>query len=162
MSFSVRTSFGFFNVEFNPERVGVDSLGNKTAGGVSALRIGAEADYPVSKNQYADLLLAWSSGDYSALNDIPVIYPDSQFRLEVSVAMRSIPAGAAFSYAELAAAAGNPNAVRAAASVCARNPIPIIIPCHRVIKSDGSIGNYFYGSALKDQLLRHENFQFST
>ena len=62
--------------------------------------------------------------------------------------MARIPYGKTLTYAEYAAAAGKPKASRAAGSACSQNPIPIIYPCHRVVRADGSLGNYGGGSAL--------------
>ena len=70
--------------------------------------------------------------------------------------MRKIPAGKTMSYAELADRAGSPAAVRAAGSACARNLIAPIIPCHRVVKTGGGLGNYAYGLHFKEELLRFE------
>jgi methylated-DNA-[protein]-cysteine S-methyltransferase len=60
------------------------------------------------------------------------------------------------SYAQLAEQAGSPAAVRAAGSACGRNVIAPLIPCHRIIRSDGTLGNYGYGAEKKSWLLRHE------
>jgi methylated-DNA-[protein]-cysteine S-methyltransferase len=60
--------------------------------------------------------------------------------------MADIPYGTVMTYGEFAAFAGRPNAARAAGSACARNPIPIIYPCHRVVRADGNLGNYGGGS----------------
>ena len=60
------------------------------------------------------------------------------------------------SYAAVAALAGNPKAVRAAASACATNPLPVVVPCHRVVRSDGSLGGYLGGVAAKQALLALE------
>jgi methylated-DNA-[protein]-cysteine S-methyltransferase len=70
--------------------------------------------------------------------------------------MRAIAAGTTVSYADLAARAGAPRAARAAASACARNAVCLFIPCHRVVRSDGSLGGYYYGLATKRSLLAHE------
>lgn len=78
------------------------------------------------------------------------------FRLEVLRATSAIPHGATASYAQVAAAAGNPRAVRAAGTALATNPIPIIVPCHRVLRSDGAVGNYLGGTAMKERLLALE------
>ena len=56
--------------------------------------------------------------------------------------LRSVPRGQTVSYGELAARAGNPGASRAVGTACARNPIPIVVPCHRVLPSTGKLGNY--------------------
>jgi methylated-DNA-[protein]-cysteine S-methyltransferase len=75
------------------------------------------------------------------------------FRREVLTNLPSIGYGTTASYATVAARAGKPRAVRAAASACATNPLPIVIPCHRVVRSDGSLGGYLGGVAAKRTLL---------
>jgi AraC family transcriptional regulator of adaptative response/methylated-DNA-[protein]-cysteine methyltransferase len=67
-----------------------------------------------------------------------------------------IPAGQTRSYAELAAQLGQPDAARAVASACAHNKVAIVVPCHRVVRSDGSLGGYRWGLPLKQQLLERE------
>jgi len=78
------------------------------------------------------------------------------FRHEVLVATSVIPYGQTASYGSVATAAGNPRAVRAAGTALATNPIPIIVPCHRVLRSDGTLGGYRGGPERKDELLRLE------
>jgi methylated-DNA-[protein]-cysteine S-methyltransferase len=80
------------------------------------------------------------------------------FRRAVLEACHQIPYGRTVSYAELAAKAGNPKAVRAAGSAMSHNPISIIIPCHRVLRSDGGVGGFSApeGVALKERLLAME------
>jgi methylated-DNA-[protein]-cysteine S-methyltransferase len=75
------------------------------------------------------------------------------FRREVLGRLPGIGYGTTASYAMLAAATGRPRAVRAAASACATNPLPIVLPCHRVVRSDGSIGRYAGGESVKRTLL---------
>ena len=79
------------------------------------------------------------------------------FRRDVLVHLGEIPYGITESYASVARAAGRPTAVRAAASACSHNPLPVIVPCHRVVRSDGSIGQYLAGSAAKRALLEMES-----
>jgi methylated-DNA-[protein]-cysteine S-methyltransferase len=79
------------------------------------------------------------------------------FRREVLAHLRDIDYGRTASYSTVAAAAGRPTAVRAAASACATNPLPIVIPCHRVVRSDGSLGGYLGGVAAKQALLTLES-----
>ena len=67
-----------------------------------------------------------------------------------------IPAGETRSYAQLAAQLGAPRAARAVASACAHNRIAIVVPCHRVVRGDGTPGGYRWGLPLKQQLLRRE------
>jgi methylated-DNA-[protein]-cysteine S-methyltransferase len=81
----------------------------------------------------------------------------SGFRARVLHAIAAIPYGRTGTYRSVATAAGTPNAVRAAGSACATNPIPIIVPCHRVVRSDGTMGRYGGGEAAKRTLLEHEH-----
>jgi methylated-DNA-[protein]-cysteine S-methyltransferase len=80
----------------------------------------------------------------------------SGFRRNVLSHLPEIPYGHTASYADIARWAGNPRAVRATGTACATNPLPIVIPCHRVIRTDGSLGNYAGGPAAKQQLIRLE------
>ena len=75
------------------------------------------------------------------------------FRRGVIEHLREIGYGSRESYAEVAAAVGNPRAVRAVGTACAHNPLPVVIPCHRVVRSDGSTGQYVGGPAAKSTLL---------
>ena len=79
------------------------------------------------------------------------------FRARVLHAIAAIPYGSTGTYRSVATAAGTPNAVRAAGTACATNPIPIIVPCHRVVRSDGTMGRYGGGEAAKRTLLEHEH-----
>jgi methylated-DNA-[protein]-cysteine S-methyltransferase len=78
------------------------------------------------------------------------------FRRSVVEHLREIDYGARESYAEVAAAVGSPRAVRAVGTACAHNPLPVVIPCHRVVRSDGSTGEYVGGAAAKSALLTLE------
>ncbi|NCP19968.1 MAG: methylated-DNA--[protein]-cysteine S-methyltransferase [Erythrobacter sp.] len=88
--------------------------------------------------------------------DIPLDVAGTAFQEACWRALREIPPGETRSYSELAAAAGNPKAVRAAGSANGANNVAVLIPCHRVIRSDGSTGGYAYGTAIKEELLRRE------
>lgn len=78
------------------------------------------------------------------------------FRRQVVEELGRIPYGTTATYAGLAANVGNPTAVRAVGSACANNPLPVIVPCHRVVRSDGKIGNYLGGTEVKKALLAME------
>lgn len=80
----------------------------------------------------------------------------SGFRRAVISHLPEIPYGSTESYATVALAAGNPAAVRAVGSACAHNPVPVVVPCHRVIRSDGTIGQYLGGAETKAALLALE------
>lgn len=75
------------------------------------------------------------------------------FRRDVLDHLRDIPYGSTWSYRAVAEAAGNPGAVRAVGSACANNPVPVVVPCHRVVRSDGSMGGYRGGPEAKRVLL---------
>lgn len=81
----------------------------------------------------------------------------SGFRRSVLGHLARVPYGATVTYSAMAAAAGNAKAVRAAGSACSHNPVPLVIPCHRVVRSDGTIGNYLGGSDTKAALLALES-----
>lgn len=89
--------------------------------------------------------------------DLPVdLRLASGFRRSVLGQLRTIDYGRTASYASVAAAAGSPRAVRAVGTACATNPLPIVIPCHRVVRSDGTLGNYLAGPEAKRTLLHLE------
>lgn len=160
----IPSSFGIISCRFDEEVEGVDGYGRVTAGAVTSLKIGEPIaqDFKMHSgtcgfgSDARTSLLEWMNGRPEALLSIGVAQAGTAFKQSVWSAMRQIPAGAPVSYAQLAAMAGNAGAVRAAASACATNQVPLIVPCHRVIKSDGSIGNYYWGSEMKQQLLHLE------
>lgn len=90
---------------------------------------------------------------------IPLDVQGTAFQEAVWRALRQIPAGETRSYAQIAAAAGNPKAVRAAGSANGANPVAVLVPCHRVIRTDGSLGGYAYGEAMKRDLLARESIR---
>lgn len=86
--------------------------------------------------------------------DLPLDFSLSHgFRRLVLRHLTDITYGHTASYAQVATAAGNPKAVRAVGSACATNPLPIVVPCHRVVRSDGSVGGYVGGPDAKTTLL---------
>jgi methylated-DNA-[protein]-cysteine S-methyltransferase len=101
---------------------------------------------------------AYFAGDLSALDAVETLDRPGAGRFQSAArqALRKIPAGSAVTYTQLADAAGNPRAVRAAGGACARNPIALIVPCHRVVRTDGTLGGYLYGLDIKRALLEHE------
>jgi methylated-DNA-[protein]-cysteine S-methyltransferase len=99
---------------------------------------------------------AYFAGDLRALDDLPVSQPGGDFHQAAWKVMREVEPGETITYAELAARAGNPKAVRAAGSACARNLIAPIVPCHRIVRTGGALGGYYYGLPTKQWLLAHE------
>ncbi|MDD2903026.1 MAG: methylated-DNA--[protein]-cysteine S-methyltransferase [Syntrophales bacterium] len=105
-------------------------------------------------------LAAYFSGTPTTFASLPLDPKGTPFQLRVWQELRKIPWGAAISYKELAARAGSPRGFRAVGQANGANPIPIIIPCHRVINADGSLGGYSSGLERKRWLLRHEGLSF--
>jgi methylated-DNA-[protein]-cysteine S-methyltransferase len=89
--------------------------------------------------------------------DLPIDWQLSHgFLLRARQGIAAIPYGETRTYTDLARGAGNERAVRAAGSACSRNPIPLVVPCHRVLRSDGSLGGYAGGLEMKEKLLEME------
>jgi methylated-DNA-[protein]-cysteine S-methyltransferase len=89
--------------------------------------------------------------------DLPLDWQLSEgFRLRVLHAIAAIPYGETRTYTEMATRAGNDRAVRAAGTACGRNPLPLVVPCHRVLRSGGALGGYGGGLAMKQGLLELE------
>lgn len=91
--------------------------------------------------------------------DLPLDVRGTAFQEAIWQALREIPLGETRSYAELAAAAGNPKAVRAAGTACGANPVSIVVPCHRAQRSDGTLGGYAYGIDRKVALRDREGVE---
>ena len=103
-----------------------------------------------------ELISDYFDGDLAALNGVQVRQDGAVFSQSAWKVMRKVKAGKTLSYADLADRAGSPAAVRAAGSACAKNAIVLVVPCHRIVKTGGALGNYAYGLSKKEWLLRHE------
>jgi methylated-DNA-[protein]-cysteine S-methyltransferase len=107
-----------------------------------------------------DRLKAYFNGDLAAIDTIPADSAGTNFQREVWKTLRAIPAGETWSYARLAKTIGRPAAVRAVGFANGANPISVVVPCHRVIGSNGSLTGYGGGLERKAWLLRHEGASF--
>ncbi len=96
------------------------------------------------------------AGDLAALDTLRVVTAGTAFQRSVWLALRNIPAGETITYAQLAQQIGRPTAIRAVGHANGSNPVSIIVPCHRVIGSDGSLTGYGGGMERKRWLLQHE------
>ena len=103
-----------------------------------------------------DRLSAYFAGDLAAIDGVPVESAGTPFQRTVWAALRRIPAGETWTYTQLAARVGRPEAVRAAGTANGANPISVVVPCHRVIGADGALTGYGGGIARKQWLLAHE------
>ena len=104
----------------------------------------------------SELISDYFDGDLTALDAIKVRQPGASFSQAAWKAMRKVKAGKTLSYSDLAERAGSPAAVRAAGSACAKNAIVLVVPCHRIVKTGGALGNYAYGLGKKEWLLHFE------
>ncbi|HZS35289.1 MAG TPA: methylated-DNA--[protein]-cysteine S-methyltransferase [Polyangia bacterium] len=104
----------------------------------------------------ASRLRAYLDGELTALDDIPVETGGTPFQRAVWAALRRVPAGETRSYADLARAVGSPRAVRAVGAANGQNPVSLVVPCHRIIRSDGKLCGYGGGVERKRWLLVHE------
>lgn len=98
---------------------------------------------------------AYLNGDLHDFT-VPISLDLSKFQNQVLMKIRTIPYGETVSYERLAEEAGFSKAYRAVGTACKNNPLPLIIPCHRVIKKNGDLGNYRYGMDLKEYLISKE------
>lgn len=101
--------------------------------------------------------IGYHAGDLAAVETVPVRqYSDGEFLTAAWKTLREVRAGEVVTYTELAARAGKPAAVRAAAQACARNAPALFVPCHRVIRTDGTLGGFRWGLTVKQFLLSFE------
>ncbi|WP_197318594.1 methylated-DNA--[protein]-cysteine S-methyltransferase [Saccharomonospora sp. NB11] len=118
---------------------------------------------PTELRHHTDLGAATKSvrryhdGELTAVDEIPVRQRSGAFLEHAWDVLRTVPAGHPVTYAEFAARAGRPAAVRAAAAACARNAAALFVPCHRVLRTDGSLGGFRWGLDVKRRLLDHES-----
>ncbi len=103
-----------------------------------------------------DAVARYSNGEMAAIETIAYRQVASPFIADAWAALRQVPAGQGYSYTDLAADAGRPAAVRAAAAACAANATALFVPCHRIVRRDGSLGGFRYGTETKRRLLDHE------
>lgn len=140
--------------------------------GICALLIGDDdqallnelhAQFPLATISAADASLAsWLAQAIELIENpkskfnLPLHTRGTAFQQRVWQALQEIPAGKTLSYTELAAKIGQPKAARAVASACANNTIAVLIPCHRIVRGDGSLSGYRWGVERKRQLLERE------
>ncbi len=143
-----------------------------TEKGVSAVNIGKSdkvlegalfGEYPAAEihrdkaglGDYVTALLQYFGGERPRL-DLPLDIQVTAFQWKVYEGLKAIPYGRTRTYEEIAKAIGHPRAVRAVARACAANPTAIVVPCHRVVRKDGNLGGYRWGTENKEALLAKE------
>jgi methylated-DNA-[protein]-cysteine S-methyltransferase len=105
----------------------------------------------------ADAALAYYAGDLSAIDAVAVKQSGTVLQLTGWSQLRAIAPGEPLTYTGFAARLDNPRAVRAAASICARNAPALFVPCHRVLRTDGTLGGFAWGIDVKESLLARES-----
>lgn len=177
-------ALGMTPAEFRRRGAGVElrvasapcSLGHvviaATSRGIAAVRFGSDPralvrelreEFAEARIEAADAQLAEWIRQVVRLVDgiglgreLPIDVAGTEFQRRVWAVLRQIPSGETVTYAELARRIGQPRAVRAVAGACAANPAAVVIPCHRVVRSDGDLGGYRWGVKRKRALLRAE------
>lgn len=124
---------------------------------LQAARAGVEPGEGSTPPSIAAALKAYFEGDATALDRLEARPAGTPFQRQVWETLRRIPAGHVWSYAQLARAVGRPRASRAVGAANGRNPVALVVPCHRVIATDGKLGGYGGGLHRKEWLLRHEH-----
>ncbi|MEU4314831.1 methylated-DNA--[protein]-cysteine S-methyltransferase [Nocardia sp. NPDC024068] len=103
-----------------------------------------------------EAVTAYHHGDPTAIDGIEVRQQSGEFLRHAWEVLRTVPAGQPISYTDFAARSGRPAATRAAANACARNAAALFVPCHRVLRTDGSLGGFRWGLDIKRRLLALE------
>ncbi|GAB3285305.1 methylated-DNA--[protein]-cysteine S-methyltransferase [Microbacterium lacusdiani] len=114
------------------------------------------ADVRDGETGAADAVRAYYAGDLAAIDAVTVRQRGTELQAAGWSALRRIAPGAPLTYTEFAAALGSPRAVRAAASICAHNAPALFVPCHRVLRGDGTLGGFAWGLDVKRALLARE------
>ena len=116
-----------------------------------------ELDHRDNLGAVTEAITRYHAGELSAIEDVVVRQRSGAFLEHAWEVLRTVPAGAPITYTEYAAKSGRPAAVRGAASACARNAAALFVPCHRVLRSDGTLGGFRWGLEVKRRLLAHES-----
>ncbi|MBT2485131.1 MULTISPECIES: methylated-DNA--[protein]-cysteine S-methyltransferase [unclassified Microbacterium] len=125
---------------------------------IARLPIGARPEaVREGETDAAAAALAYYAGDITAIDAVAVKQTGTALQLVGWSALRSIEPGEPLTYTSFATRLGNPRAVRAAASVCARNAPALFVPCHRVLRTDGTLGGFAWGLGIKASLLARES-----
>ena len=147
------TEYGLFRTQLpgpKPEKIQTLLLKNLS---------GIQPDKTFCKDLQGQITAYFDGESVTFSSDIPLIFNGlTPFSIAVLKTCRKIEIGQTITYGQLAKKAGSPNASRAVGSVLAKNPLPLIIPCHRIIRSDGKMGGFSApgGTAVKKKLLEHE------
>lgn len=156
LSTSIQTPVGPLVAVFDThDRVHVMGFGDIT-GLLRRHPAGGQVRQATEPGPVGTAMQAYLDGDLTGLDRLVVSQPGGDFHQRAWDIMRAIPAGETISYGELARRLGSPDASQAAGVACAANAAAPVVPCHRVVGSDGSLHGYAYGLPVKRWLLDHE------
>jgi methylated-DNA-[protein]-cysteine S-methyltransferase len=158
---TVETWAGPFTVVVDGDGAVLAAGWTADAGGLVALvHPSLRRDEPVVRQDLGEVtkaVLAYHDGDLHAVDGHVVRqHSNGAFLATAWRVLREVEPGEPISYTEFARRTGNPTASRAAAQACARNAAALFVPCHRVVRSDGSMGGFRWGTGIKQRLLDHE------
>ncbi len=153
----ISSPIGTLHLTANEEGLTELSFNTKGRAG-SSKKIGKKEG--VILNKAKKELQHYFQGDTKALSRIPISLGGTPFQKKVWQAMRKVTTGKTISYRDLGKKVGSPRASRAVGNACRINPLCLVVPCHRVITSDGRIGNFSGGVSKKQHLLKHEGVRF--
>jgi AraC family transcriptional regulator of adaptative response/methylated-DNA-[protein]-cysteine methyltransferase len=151
---------------------GVVGVG-RTGAGICSIRLGDSPDDVLAaitaEFPHAEIVLVEADPDLerivrhvvagTSITDLPLDLRGTAFQRKVWTELRRIPRGERRSYQQVAAQVGSPSAVRAVANACGANPTALAVPCHRVVRSDGGLGGYRWGTDRKQAILALESTQ---
>lgn len=155
----VESALGYLLVAGTEKGICAVRLGDS----VQALETGLHATYPAAERitpiaalgEWVAALVRHLDGQQPHL-ELPLDVRATAFQRRVWQELQRIPYGETRTYSQVAAAIGSPKAVRAVGSACANNPVAVIVPCHRVVRTDGGLGGYRWGIDRKEDLLAAE------
>jgi methylated-DNA-[protein]-cysteine S-methyltransferase len=162
LSSTSTTPIGPFTVIATASEIPVVLASGWTADPVDLLRTIAPTLRPLTMRTVrridgvTDAVAAYHEGELGRIGDVAVQQLSGDFLQHAWGILRGVPAGRPVTYTQLAVLAGRPAAIRAAAAACARNAVALFVPCHRVLRADGSLGGFRWGLPAKRWLLDHE------
>ncbi|HHV84317.1 MAG TPA: methylated-DNA--[protein]-cysteine S-methyltransferase [Petrimonas sp.] len=152
--FFYETDYGLAIIASTPKGICYIGFGEKEPMTVSLKKNYPKADFREQKAGMHELALGFIKNE--KVPELTLHISGTDFQLGVWRALLQIPAGKLSSYQAVANAVNNPKAVRAVGSAIGDNPVSYIIPCHRVIRSDGGLGGYFWGLDIKKKMIEKE------
>lgn len=158
--FRYRSPVGLLECSFLGSALTGVSIGRETKGPSSGPGQSREMRSTPATRRLKSQLDAYFAGSAASFDLCVSFAEGTEFEREVWLALREIPRGEVRSYQWLAGRLGRPNAARAVGQALGRNPLPVILPCHRVVRSDGSLGGFSCGLDVKRKLLELEGLSF--